>query len=284
MSRQAFKYDRKKRYDKYDYVFETLKNYLSVAPYLTKRLDGESWQVAIVDFPMKELRELLKEKDRDHVIVDIFVKQELMEILVQENPELQKREVSKWDLFREYLDSLSLILDGKAERELYNRTGGDIEKASVIISELTKFEIKERLITVKHLNMVSVENKNVYARDVLITALVLNNELVPRKGHPLARYKYKNVLDLYEDLIATLGEKYAFRALKKSATKLLEGKIKYLDGSLPLTDKSLPLYEVIDVYEVLHAKVLLSQSNELQARICLLQILNRRVSKNVDVF
>lgn len=258
----------------FDRVFDKMKDFERILPYLYAKIEG-NWRICLVDFRIADCRRIVDELDiPKHLDLEIYLKQDVLALFYSEYPSYSVIVKSKWEQYMELISVFPKTIERKASSELFKRCEGNVDTIRETLSVLlTTYEDAE-VITIKHINAVIMASDTVYARDVILTLLLKNNNRVPKKGHRLARYKYNNYYDLYSQLERAVGKRVAFFAMRKVLKKLYEDKLAYLDNK-ELKDYS--VVEVIDIYEITHAYMTFYLSNYDQVLVCL-SIIEERLS------
>ena len=138
------------------------------------------------------------------------------------------------------------MFTGTALKELYSRFHGNIAKIEEIAQDLLEITAEKDVIDVKDINKIAVKEEIIYAKDVLYTFLLHDCELIPKRGHRLAGYRWKRPWELYYKLIDNIGTKYAFYAMRKQVDFLVKENIKYMHNE----DYKEEIVEYIDVYQL----------------------------------
>lgn len=258
-----------------DYLFEDYEEFMKVFPYLKYgRVDGFKWKISFIDVTIEEARILAEFGFPDCVEASMYLKKDILRRLLQENVQLKEEKLSNYDKYKLMIQEFPLLFENKAMSELYRRASGNLENIASLLNELKMLYYDVGIIRVSHINTVIIREDRVYARDVILSLLLSNNTKVPRKGHVLSQYCYKNWRKLYDELYKELGEEIAFYALRKSVKKLYENKIKYLKNETIIKD--VEIVKFVDVCELMFAHMYFQNGNKKQTEAILRIIEGRR--------
>lgn len=254
-------YSRKSKFHvtDYDRSYTSLKDYVADRGIRLPKIDG-MWDILFVDLRFKDLRTLLDmERPGFHNIL-VFSRPEVLKdagLLKQD-----KDKKNGFDIFmNEVIGKLPKIIDDKAARELYTRCRDNESKLDAALDEIRNHSAPR--ITIEILNTIVAPVASVWASDVAASLLVYYNQAIPRKGHPLARYKMKSPLVLVNLHVDLIGLEISFYSLQKFYKSLFEIKVAFLKNQ-PLRGAS-PLHrllvENVDVHTIMYCYLLFRESN-----------------------
>lgn len=195
----------------YDYVFEDIKKFESLLPYLLPKLEG-SWDILLVEPKLSYIRTYLDTSvipSYIHLLITVDVNQ--LEQLYLERPTLVEKERTPWDIYMEMIKAFPIPVDDKALREIYYRTGPKEENLRAALDELSKYPS----ISMKEVNRHFAPVTRVYARQVM---------------HAFLLGRFKQAWKLLSILEREIGNTVAFYALRKSIRKIFQEKCKYLQN------------------------------------------------------
>ncbi len=260
-----------------DYVLESLSEFETLLPYLYKKIEG-SWKIIFVDLKITEVRRLSSELDiPDYIDIEVYLKKDVLILFFQENPSLYNKDKSKWEQYMEVISEFPKLIDKKASSEIFKRCRGDIDQIKEILSEILLIALEEDEVTVNHVNAVILPVDTVYAKDVLFSFLLKNNNLIERRGNKYSRYKNSKPFEAYNKLEYAIGKDIAFYAMQKAAKKLYESKLAYLKNE---TVDDADLMSIVDIYDLSHAYLSFYLSSPKQTLAVLYSILNRSQKGN----
>lgn len=275
--------DRDSKLKGYDYIFGELKKYEGMKDYFAfPKMTKEHWKVAVVELTLEESRQLIEMKQYDHLDLHLYLRKDVHSKLMMELQVEETKQLSSWDKFQLKISESQFLFDPRAARELYNRTSSNPEALDEILSELQSLFFDTVTISMSHINKVSVREDKVYARDVILTLLLFDNQHIPKKGSRFSRYKYKNWETQLVKLQDAIGRRAAFFSMAKYLKHLYKEKMKYLENK-DVDQKNIEIFRYVDVYELLHAHSLFEISNEKQTEAILWAIDGRR-KVNVSLF
>ena len=204
--------DRDTKMRGFDYVVEDYKNYEKIKPYVEfPKIDKSPWRIALYDFDLEDARKIMTLKDYDFLSLELLLKKDIHSKLLQELNVEARKSKSPWEKFQERIADSQFLFDNKAAQELFKRSSGNTEKLEEILTELQSLFFDETKMTTWHLNQVSVREDKVYARDVILTVLLVDNEHIPMKGSRFSGYKYRKWEPLLEKLQSEIGDRKSTR-------------------------------------------------------------------------
>lgn len=211
-----------------DYLFDKVKDLEKIAPYLMPKLEGK-WKIVCVGFTLKEL---IYVKENINIPEDVealfYVTQDVVVRFSERFPQVLGKDKTNKEIYQELIKNLPKLITDSAAYSLYNKFQGNIQRIEESIVELIDASAGSPMIEAKHVDAVSIVNNNVYAKDVLYTYLLHNDVTIPKKGHTYSRYKWKKPEEMYNKLIDSIGVKYAFYAIRKQISNIVDGKIDYM--------------------------------------------------------
>lgn len=227
------------------YTLEDGKTFFELLPYLYPRLEDE-WKIVLVDISLKEARQIIDcDTIPDNVKVEIYINRDDLAQLELERPHIHVEEISLWDQYMQLFTGVSKIFDPKAVDEIYYRSGNNFEQLKKAFYDVLAVAEGEK-VTMQDVNKVLISDKRTYASDVVRAFL----------GQKTHRYRWM----LYNNLVSTLGQDYAYYSIRKFIRNLLTNKNKYLlnndiDSRFEKDVKS------IDAFTIDHAYVVFSKYN-----------------------
>jgi hypothetical protein len=270
------------RYSGNDYVFERLKEFEELLPYLYKKIKGE-WKLAFVDLTIEEVRKLAKEIEiPKHVLIEVYLKKDVLMLFFRENPSFVNKEKPKWEQYMGLIAEFPKVIDKRATSEIFKRCNGDLSKIANALQELQIYAAEYDVITISHVNAILLNHDVIYARDVVLTALLCNNTSIERRGDRLSVYRNGNVFKLYTKLEYEIGKEMAFYAMRKTLGKLFNDKVNYLNNKDIKDSRNERIVEIIDIYEITQAYMSFYLSNPNQNIVVLKTIIDRR--SGTDLF
>lgn len=193
-------------YKTYDYVFTEVSEFEEINKYLKQKLNGE-WVIVFLRPDLVEIKKLMDVKtDLD---ITVVTSQSNIDELHISGYESQTR----YEKFIQIVGKSKVQFEQKALYELYRRIAGNFEKLETYLEEMEKVENK--VFTKRDVQSYVPDDSSVYASDVL-RAFLMNKW---NKWSLLM--KFKN----------SLGNKYAYYALRKSAFALVKDKEALLTGN-----------------------------------------------------
>lgn len=259
------------RYPKSDLAFDDVKKFYDQLPYLYPKIQGQ-WIILIVEPKPKEIEELFEGGlVPDYLDVRVYARPDVVSSFVAKYPKFAIVEKSKWEAFNDILADLDRVIEDKAAKALYRRCHGSTEMILERLEEIKKNTVGA--ITFADVDKYVLEDKVIYARDVMFSIWVSCREDIPRKGHILSRYVYMNPDKTADSFVSNLGTKYAFYALRKYIRRAYKDKLRFLDGKDP---KDRVLCECIDVDTCTHAYAAFELSNPDQLYVVLEALKGRR--------
>lgn len=272
------KYSKDITLPKADYIFEKLSDFKKIAPYIRRKIEGE-WLIILLKFTYKEVEEVIAMNIPEFANLEIYVSEDIRDNLALKYSEFIVKDKSKYELYLDFLDKLSIDIDDKAARELYSRNKGNIKEIKTCIDKIKESFNDIQFITVKEVNKVIEKDDTVYAKEVIYAYLLDKNPDIPSKGSRLSRYKYMNPRELRDKLLENIDERIAFYACRKVLKYLYDEKVNYLNAK---ECKELEICKVLDYYTIAHAWLTFRISKPSQFEICLLEIERRK--QNASIF
>lgn len=193
----------------YDYVFEDVKKFEDVLPFLLPKLEGE-WNVLLVEPKLAQIRTYLDTTivpSYIHLVITVEASQ--LSQLYLERPGLVEKEKTSWDIYMELLKSFQVPMDDKAMREIYKRKGPKEEDLRKALEELADYPA----ITISTVNKHFAPVHRVYANQVVRSFLCRD---------------FKRAWRMLSILESELGTPIAFYAMRKNIRRIYEEKCKYL--------------------------------------------------------
>ena len=195
----------------YDYVFEDVKKFEDVLPFLLPKLDGE-WHILLVEPKPSYIRTYLDTSViPSYIHLLITVEPNQLEQLYLERPNLVEKERTNWDVYMDLIKEFPVPMDDKAMRELYYRAGPKEESLRAALNELMDYPI----ITMREINKHFAPVTRVYANQV-VRAFLLGS--------------YKKAWAMLSMLERELGSTIAFYAMRKNIRRVFAEKCKYLQN------------------------------------------------------
>ncbi len=196
---------------KMDYNFEQYDYYLDIAPLLTPKFNG-NWKILLNDFSLVEVEAILNENIiPEHFDVYMLLGSNKYDKVIKENPKLYVKPKSNWEIYKDMIAGLDVLIDKRAMNDLYSAIGNNINELQEALMMLaTKAEdgyITDNLVRQSY----NVQNR-VYASDVLHAFYMRQDN----------RWKLAN------KYVKELGTDYAFYAMRRYIRRLLHDKGAYL--------------------------------------------------------
>lgn len=215
---------------KSDFLFDKVKDLEKLAPYLMPKLEGK-WKIICVGLTLKELI-YIQEKViiPEDVEILFYVSQDIIARFTDRFPKVLGKDKTNKELYQELIKNLPKLISDSAAYSLYNKFQGNLKRIEESIVELIDASADSPMIEPKHVDAVSLVNNNVYAKDVLYTYLLHSDITIPKKGHIYSRYRWKNPEDMYTKLIDSIGTRFAFYAIRKQLSNLVDNKIAYMNN------------------------------------------------------
>ena len=196
-------------FSSYDYVFEDVKKFEAVLPFLLPKLEGE-WNILLVEPKPSYIRTYLDTSVvPSYIHLLITVEPNQLEQLYLERPQLVEKERTSWDVYMDLIKEFPVPMDDKAMRELYYRAGPKEEDLREALNVLLEYPI----ITMREINRHFAPVNRVYANQVMRAFLF---------------GKYKQAWAMLSMLEREIGSTVAFYALRKNIRRLFAEKCKYL--------------------------------------------------------
>ena len=183
-------------YKTYDYVFTEVSEFEEINKYLKQKLNGE-WVIVFLRPDLVEIKKLMDVKtDLD---VTVVTSQSNIDELHISGYESQTR----YEKFIQIVGKSKVQFEQKALYELYRRIAGNFERLESYLEEMEK--VGDKTFTKRDVQSYVPDDSSVYASDVL-RAFLMNFK-------------------------SSLGSKYAYYALRKSAFALVKDKEALLTGN-----------------------------------------------------
>lgn len=198
-------------FSSYDYVFEDVKKFEEVLPFLFPKLEGE-WNILLVEPKPACIRTYLDTSvipSYIHLLISVDKNQ--LEQLYLERPNLVEKERTNWDVYMDLIKEFPVPMDDKAMREIYYRTGPKEENLRAALNELCDYTT----ITMKEVNKHFAPVNRVYANQVMRAFLV---------------GRYRQAWAMLSMLEREIGSTVAFYAMRKSIRRLFAEKCRYLQN------------------------------------------------------
>ena len=264
-----------------DYIFDKLYNFQKLVPFLRKKIQGE-WLIILADLTLKDLETIeTKLEIPDYVKVQIYLSRDVYNNFVIKYPKYITKEKTRAEVYKDIIINLPKLIEPRAEKELYSRCNANIEMILDNLPEILSRAEEHEVITYRDVTSVVMPQEAVYASDVIKSLIAVNNMFIPKKGHPLSRFKYSavepNVLVL--KLIDSIGRDYAFYALRKCVNTFYEEKLKYLKN---IETKNDYIYDVVDIYTLLYMQLFFNSSKP-QHLISLIYLIERRQNNDAHL-
>ena len=193
----------------YDYVFEDVKSFEDVLPFLLPKLEGD-WKVMLIEPKLTAIRAYLDTSIvPSYVALTITVDADQLSQLYLERPQLVKKEKTNWDKYLDLLKEFPVPMDDRSMRELYYRQGPkeeNLKKALVILESYS-------VVTMREINRHFAPVNRVFANQVMRAFLL---------GRSKQAWRMLNLLE------QEIGSTVAFYALRKSIRRVFADKCKYL--------------------------------------------------------
>jgi len=261
----------------YDYVFEELQEFIKSAPLRMPPFKG-MWSVALFDITIEEFDAYYKLKEEDFIKVDVYVNKE---ILLKRNQSVIDE--SPWDKYMKMLENYPHIINKDASRYLYFGCEGNVDSIRDILLDLKDKDID--VITVDILKSYILYQRKVYASNIILAIYTKSNKYITKEDTLLFHHTRKDPVYLIGELVNSIGDEYAFYALRKQIYKLFDFKRDYINGTINTSKISKTYYQLIkkiDYTELLFAYYLFKTYTGDCIYIVLL-LLERR-TKNVSYF
>lgn len=215
-------------FSSFDYVFEDVKKFEDVLPFLLPKLEGE-WRILLVEPKLSYIRTYLDTSIiPSYLNLIITVEPNQLEHLYLERPQLVEKERTSWDIYMDLIKEFPIPMDDKAMRELYYRTGQKEENLRAALDQLLDYPV----ITMREINRHFAPVNRVYANQVMRAFLF---------------GRYKQAWAMLSMLEREIGSTVAFYALRKNIRKLFSEKCKYLQNET-VTEKTV---ERVDGYTII---------------------------------
>ena len=135
-------------FSSFDYVFEDVKKFEDVLPFLLPKLEGE-WRILLVEPKLSYIRTYLDTSIiPSYLNLIITVEPNQLEHLYLERPQLVEKERTSWDIYMDLIKEFPIPMDDKAMRELYYRTGPKEENLRAALDQLLDYPY----ITMREIN------------------------------------------------------------------------------------------------------------------------------------
>lgn len=243
-----------------DYLFDKPEKFMKLVPYLKKKLDGD-WRIAIIDPPIQFVREITDgDFVPEYVIVELYLEKSISERIMQERPRLTIKQKTAYEKYLDTIGDLKVLIDPKAAKELYMRVGMSKDKLPDYLLSLSEIA-KDGKITVSDVRREVADERKVYASDV-INGFLLHD-----------RWRWKK----YEELVSVLGRDYAFYAMRKYTTRLLQEKNRYLRNE----ETKLYIVDRIDSPGVCLAYTIFATAKSVELDMCMRMLENRELMRRI---
>lgn len=243
-----------------DYIIEKPEKLLELVPYLNKKIEGE-WRIALLLPPIKFARKLTDDEViPKHAELTVYLERGVSEQLCSERPQLVVKQKTPYERFMDSIGEKQIPITPKAARELYYRVGVNKDKLDEYLVTLGE-ENKGREITQDIIRKQIPDERKVYASDVLLAFLMKD------------RSRWKK----YNTLVSSLGQDYAFNALRKYSNKLLHDKNHYLRNE----DTEIRGIDKIDGFKVSQAYILFHTCKSSELDICMRLLDERELMRRI---
>ena len=210
---EVLQYNKKTKIPEVDYTLEKVEDLERLLYVLTPKLSG-IWKIAIVDFKVKEVKEILASDNiPNYIHLVVLLPNAKLDQVLLEFPKFQQKQKSNKELYKDLVAGLSHLLEEKAMWSLYNSMSGNLNKLSEALEKLDK-ECEGTTITTKQVKDTFELRRVVYASEVIEAFLTKD------------RHRWFK----YRTLVNEIGEEYAYYALYKQVRKLLADKTDYLNN------------------------------------------------------
>lgn len=246
-----------------DYVLDNPEDILELVKVLTPKFEG-NWSIILLDPKLVLVKDLV---DADiipnHIDCYVYVNTAKMEKLVLDYPKFAPTKKSVKESYKELISNLKHLMDTNAMYELYNIIGPNLSELQEALYKLDA-ECEEGTITVKQIRKTFHQTKRVYASEVL------------RSFYARDRYRWNKLNTLVKDL----GDSYAYNALYKQATTLLNEKKKYLHNEAIKSR----LVELVDAPLICYTYVLFSNSKSYHNLYSIMYAIDHRCEEVLNTF
>lgn len=237
-----------------DYIIDKVDKLDKLIPYLKPKIIGE-WYIAVIEPPVPYIRELMaSERIPEYVKLELFLERSTAMNIAAEHPEIKLQEKTEYEKFSETLKEQRVLAVPKVIREMYRRVGRNKDKLPDYIIQLKTLS-GDNEITMDMVKSVVIDERVIYASQVLVEFLL---------GKP-SRWKK------YDKLVLSIGERYAYYAMRKYTEKLIKDKDAYLHN------KKTEVWNIgdIDAYSVNLAYIVFHSTAPKELILCLRLLENR---------
>lgn len=271
------------RYDskylpKGDYIFEKVKEFNRIYPFLTKKIDNTTWRLIYITPTIQEVRKFIELNSPDYIEIILLCRNETLQTIYMEYPNYEKEDKTKWQQYLDVIADYPKIIEQKASKELYKRSKGNLEVIIEVLQNL--LDIDSNVVTLKHINQYLVKDNSIYGRDIILPIYLKNNLKVSARGSIYGKYKRYDSLKNFITLSDQLGDEAAFYICRKCIFNLYDMKLKYINGERVNEPE---LMSFIDIYSLAHAKLLFTFSNTNQGIVVIIDLIERNTSKNIII-
>lgn len=243
-----------------DYIIEKPEKLIDLIPYLNKKIEGQ-WSIALLLPPIKFARRLTDEEIiPEYVQLSVYLERGVSEQLCTERPQLIIKQKTPYERFMDSIGEKQIDITPKAARELYYRVGVHKDKLDEYLVTLGE-ENKGREITQDIIRKQIPDERKVYASDVLLSFLTKD------------RSRWKK----YNTLVLTLGQEYAFYALRKYSGKLLHDKNHYLRNE----NTEIRGIDKIDGFRISQAYILFNTCKSSELDTCMRLLDERELMRRI---
>lgn len=242
----------------FDRSYTSLKDYQEDRGIRLPKVDG-NWNILFVDLRFKDLQALLGMDRYSFHDITVFARPEVLRDTSLSKPEKDKK--NSYEIFmHDVVSTIPKVIDDKVVRELYTRCRDDESKLENALEEIRRHPSPR--ITIEILDTIIAPVISVWASDVAASLLVYYNQTIPRKGHPLARYRMKSPLALVNTHVELLGAEVSFYSIRKFFAVLFKAKVAYLKNE-PLRDTSSLqklIVESVDIHTIMYCYLLFREA------------------------
>lgn len=275
-------YNRKSRIDaeKFDRFYTKFTDFQEDMGILTPKIEGK-WKLVFVDLRYPELCQLQNMEISSNWEISVYARKETLVAAKALDPSKQVKPFEEF--MKVKIANFKKPIDDKSANEIFRRCGGDLELIDSVLSSLA--ELPASKIRIEEVNSVVAANNMVWASDVVASVFIFYNDRVPKRGHPLAGFKWKKPIVLLDSLVQELGQEIAFYAIQKQLRFLYETKVKYIhnDSLGSLTKQQENLLYNIDIHSIFYAYALFRLSTPPALFGIVIDILNRQSVSNEEV-
>lgn len=241
-----------------DYLYEKEDKFLSVLPYLKRKIEGD-WKIAILEPDIKFVRRTFDEQlVPEYVELALYMERSIAERIMIEKPQLAVKEKTAFEKYMDSISEMKILIRPDAAKELYRRVGTNKAKLPEYLLNLSQLSKGE--ITVADVRREVADERTLYASDV-VNSFLLHE-----------RWRWTR----YEKFVKMLGRDYAYYAIRKYITKLLNEKNAYLRNE----ETSIRVIDKIDSVSVCAAFTIFNTTRPEELDICM-QMLDRNELRRV---